>query len=193
MSKLTLPDILTRTSNWRKRSDGGYNVILGHHPWSAHITNEELAQIDTRLPIIVNHWFSQRNEHNGNTPLMSHRVIKLSLDLWQHPLTLRSIEELDFQVGTIEEVKLLTPCEVQFRLMCYDVVHAETIPYVQSATSDVIVMRPEKLDIQFPGWQTRLGVHQSLDSEKSLLKTYVFNEQVVALNTTTTLLPDSLT
>lgn len=175
MNKFTLPELLKERTLWKK-VEAGFDVQLSEHGLTQHVSLSELAAYDPRLVTVLDDWFSNRLMPGQTYPLMSGSVITRTQYLWEHPRTLKAPTGTEYHIASVEKVAERNRNEVLLNVIAFTLAYAGKTPYVQAAFAHTLAVSPNQLDTEYPGWQTRLDIVQSLDTSSELYDSFVFTK-----------------
>lgn len=152
-----------------KVDDNGYSV-------REDFTNEQLAAIDARLPVILDRMFN--NVRTPAVPLLTIFTGWLlnTFKHWDNPHAVCDTTGEKFNI--LEVTRFIrfepNPEYVSIRATCYKVQYESGIPYVAHTKVEQISVSIAELEKNFPGWRQRYDIMQSLGVDMDELVATVF-------------------
>lgn len=178
----SLEQLLEIGSVWQKNEHGCEVSFFDRgESQTQQVSNEELTQRDSRLVNVLSHWH-RKLALTKEVPLMHSDAILSTLAFWDASLWLTGNHGDVFAIATIDEVELDDHAEqtnVWFDAEVYVLDKAGEVTYATGKYEHMISVSIESLETQYPGWQTRLDITDSLDGGDFLYRTYVFSKTPV--------------
>lgn len=178
MNKYTLPELLKERTFWKKVEDG-FEVQLSEHRFSQHVSQSDIASYDPRLLPVLDDWYANRLMNEHTYPVMSGLVITRTQHWWENPRILKAPTGTEYYVASVEKVTECTRNEALLNIIAFSLAYAGKTPYVQTAFAHTLAVSPSQLDTEYPGWQTRLNIVQSIETSSELYDSFVFTKTPV--------------
>lgn len=176
----TLQELLDMGTTWQK-VEHGVEVSFSDNGYSGFqtVTNEELSALHPHLVHVLSHWYKHLSNKMHIPWIHSHNV-QATLNYWAEPYIIESSCNGPTAVCCIYDVVERDESTVTLSVEHYLLDKAGEITYVSSTDDMDLVVTAEDLDAQFPGWEARLAVAESLGEFETLALSYVFSPTPVA-------------
>lgn len=171
---LSVDHMIALHSFWERTPSGcRVDFRFNLHP-PQYVSNEALAARDPRLLLVIDDWYRKRDDPSSSTlRIMSSDILRYTLALWRAPLVIENDDGVPFNVGALFDIENASTSAVKLVIEAYNLSSIDDVPYADSVYPARVVMRRYTLDLQYPGWESRLKVAHALESEPFAIANYV--------------------
>lgn len=149
------------------------------------LTTPELEQVDARLPTYIK-WGCAREKNDGYSLGLPGYEVDVTLDLWANEnLRIEEITGTSFIVKRINDYVIAKDADnVAFNLTAIKIEPDSPlgIPYACRYSNRIYHVAKKWLDTEYPAWENRLSICESLDISPEDQAKIIFQKQVSVTN-----------
>lgn len=176
----TIPELLKMGSLWQKNEHGcEVSFFDSVESQTQQVSNEELTRLDSRLVHVLSNWYRVLSL-SKEVPLIHSDGIECALAFWNHAVMFTDKLGEEIALADIEDIDVVEhggKTEVWVYGEAYNLDRAGELVYAKGKSERMVSVELNSMEQQYPGWQKRKEIADSLDAGDLLYDTFVFSKE----------------